>query len=138
MGAEITPEDVVADLFLAEGTVYDDNGTGMLHEIKAAGSVMEIAITPCDDEGMASDEPVHFRAVVVEGDQAPIVLQEPAELGMSWPDGGDLLALTGEGIVFYPRGVDKWAMDPDEALEYAAQLAAMAYARKAAEAGEVR
>ncbi|MFI6903052.1 hypothetical protein ACIBKY_17450 [Nonomuraea sp. NPDC050394] len=61
-----------------------------------------------------------------------IVLEPPAELGIQWEDGGDLLALTSDGIVLTPRGVDVWELDPAEARELAAQLAAMADAHEAA------
>ncbi len=106
-------------------------------EVTANGPVLEIDVTPYNVAGfMQTEAKTGFRAVVVEGETAPLVLQEPAELGMSWPDGGDLLTLTDRGIKFYPRGVDEWGLDPDEALELAAQLAAMAHARKAASGGE--
>ncbi|GAA0970055.1 hypothetical protein GCM10009555_018300 [Acrocarpospora macrocephala] len=55
-----------------------------------------------------------------------IVLPEPAELGLPWTDGGDLLALRGPEIVLFPDGADEWTMGATTAREIAAQLAAMA------------
>lgn len=75
------------------------------------------------------------RAAAVEG---RIVLDEPEELGVPWHDGQDLFALTSDGIVMFPGAADKYDVSPDEALEWAAQLAAMAYAQKAVQAGDAR
>ncbi|MFI6883415.1 hypothetical protein [Streptosporangium canum] len=128
-----TPENV-ADFFAYVANDCDDDGGNLwFPSIKADGNVIEIGITPGDENGTALDEVVHFRAVVVEGDEAPIILPQPAELGIVWEDGADLLALTPEGIVFNPRGVDEWGLDPDEARDLAAQLAAMADAYEAAQ-----
>ncbi|MEU8151709.1 hypothetical protein [Nonomuraea sp. NPDC048901] len=138
MSMEIfTAEDVVSDLFAAEDTHYDDSGNGWHHEVTGCGNMIAIAITPSDDEGFKTDETFHFRAVVVEGEEAPIVLERPEELGIQWHEGGDLLALTHDGITLFPQGVDEWSMGPDNARELAAHLAAMADAYEAAQSGGV-
>lgn len=74
------------------------------------------------------------RAAAVEG---RIVLDEPAELGLSWDDGGDFLTLAGDGITLYPGGVDEMEMTATEARELAAQLAAMANAVDQSQGGGV-
>jgi hypothetical protein len=127
-----TPENV-ADMLTAGDNDFHD-GNEWYPSISVDGNVVKIEVTPLDADGEQLHA-VHFRAVVVEGEEAPLVLEWPAELGMSWPDGGDLLALASDGIVFCPRGVDEWVMDPDEARELAAQLAAMADACEAANGG---
>ncbi|WP_326643017.1 hypothetical protein OG884_06135 [Streptosporangium sp. NBC_01755] len=127
-----TPENV-AEFFAHNDGEYDDGGNLWFPSIKATDNVIEIAITPGDEDGTETEEVVHFRAVVVEGDETPIVLEWPAELGLSWHDGGDLLILRDTGIIrMYPRGVDEWDLSPAEAREMAAQLAAMADASEAA------
>ncbi|MEV7013460.1 hypothetical protein [Streptosporangium sp. NPDC051022] len=120
-----TPENV-AQLFASEETIYDGGPGSWYPLIEANGNVIEITVTP-------GDEPVHFRAVVVEGEEAPIVLPQPTELGLSWHDGGDMLALTRTGICLFPGGADEWEIPPAQAREMAAQLAAMADAYEAAE-----
>lgn len=126
--SDITPADVAADLFAAKDTHYDDSGKAWYSLVEAVDNVLNITITPTEGDG--AHEPVHFRAVVVEGDETPLVLEWPEELGMQWDDGADLLSLTPDGIVFNLRGIDEWDLDADGALELAAQLAAMAYASK--------
>lgn len=64
-------------------------------------------------------------AAAAPGEDA-IILDPPAELGLSWADGGGLLAVSGGAIVLYPRGCDEYEMDAAEAREWAAQLVAMA------------
>lgn len=126
-----TPENV-ADMLTSGDNDYHD-GNDWTPSITADGSVVRIGITPYTEDGAELDK-VPFCAVVVEGDQAPIVLPRPAELGISWEDGGgDLLALTPGGIRLYPRGMDEWELDPADARELAAQLAEMADARDAAQ-----
>lgn len=124
-----TPENV-AESLTSDDNVYHD-GYEWTPSLTADGNVVRIGITPTDAGGMDCDE-VQFRAVVVEGEETPIVLERPDELGLSWDDGGDLLALTREGIRLYPRGMDEWQLDPAEARDLAAQLAAMADAYEAA------
>lgn len=130
--AEITAEKV-AD-FLTEGDNDFHEDLDAWPSLRVNGNVVEIKMTPADYAGEEDeDNASHFRAVVVEGDEAPIVLPQPAELGIVWEDGEDLLALTPEGIVFNPRGMDEWDLDPAEARALAAQLAAMADAYEAAQ-----
>lgn len=129
MSTPLTPPDPesVAAFFAFNNGDYDDGGNLWFPSIKADGNVIEIAITPCDAGGDETGEVVHFRAVVVEGDEPPIVLEWPAELGIAWDDGGDLLALGDSGIIrLHSRGVDDWDLSPAEAREMAAHLAAMA------------
>lgn len=128
--SEITPK-YVADV-LADADNELDDETGCWLSISTEDAVLHIKATSVSDR----DNPVHFRAVVVEGDETPIVLERPAELGLSWHDGGDLLALTRDGITLFPNGADEWSMSPDNARELAAHLAAMADAREAAQAEE--
>lgn len=125
-----TPENVAEMLASGDNDYHD--GNDWWPSISADGSVISIGITPVGDDYETKLPKVPFRAVVVEGDQTPIVLERPDELGISWEDGGDLLALTNGGITLSPRGVDEWELDPAEARELAAQLAAMADAREAA------
>lgn len=104
--------------------------------LSAVKNVVRIKWTPVNDEGDEDEVNVsHFRAVVVEGEQPPIVLDSPEELGLSWEDGRDLLTLTSDGITLWPRGLDEWGMSPAQAREMAAHLAAMADACEAAGGG---
>lgn len=84
-----TPENV-ADMLTGGDNDYHD-GNDWTPSITADGSVVRISITPYTEDGAELDK-VPFCAVVVEGDQAPIVLPRPAELGISWepacPDRG--------------------------------------------------
>ncbi|MGI5274687.1 hypothetical protein ACQEUU_37020 [Nonomuraea sp. CA-218870] len=133
---EPTPENV-ADLLASaakSGGRYH-HGNDWELTVAANSGAVRLDVTPCDlDTGKAL--PVrHFRAVVVEGERAPIVLERPEELDIQWDDGGDLLTLTSDGILFNPRGVDEWDLDPEGARELAAHLAAMADAYEAARNG---
>jgi hypothetical protein len=69
-----TPENVAE--FLSEGgnVLYD--GRAWFPAFKAVGNVVEIEIAPINEDGNGLNE-VHFRAVVVEGDQTPIVVVRP-------------------------------------------------------------
>lgn len=126
-----TPENVAEMLTRGDNDYHDGN---YWHpSIGADGNVVHIGITAYADDGEKLPE-VHFRAVVVEGETVPIVLEQPAELGLSWHDGGDLLALTRDGITLFPNGADEWSMGPENARELAAHLAAMADAYEAAQA----
>ncbi|MEV4181672.1 hypothetical protein AB0J28_09515 [Streptosporangium canum] len=133
-----TPENVAEFFAYVANDCADDGGNLWFPSIKADGDVIDIEITPGDENGTALDEVVHFRAVVVEGDEAPIVLPQPTELGLSWHDGGDMLALTRTGICLFPGGADEWEMPPAQAREMAAHLAAMADAYEAAAQGEAK
>ncbi|MFG1963163.1 hypothetical protein [Nonomuraea sp. NPDC049028] len=140
--SEITPEPVaatpptpekVAEMLTSGDNDYHD-GNYWHPSIGADGNVVHIGIEAYSEDGEKLPE-VHFRAVVVPGATAPIVLERPAELGISWDDGGDLLALTPDGIRLYLRGMDEWELDPSDARELSAQLAEMADAHEAAQAG---
>ena len=126
---DITPEKVAAAV--CEGIGWRESLESAL-SVTAEGSVLSLDVVRWNGEN-DSEIVRHFWAPVVEGEQAPIVLEHPAELGIQWDDGGDLLALTADGILFNPRGVDEWDLSPDEARELAAHLAAMADAAKAAQ-----
>lgn len=72
-----TPENVAEMLTSGDNDYHDGN---YWHpSLYAQGNVVSIGITPYadDDEGTKLPE-VHFRAVVVEGETAPIVLERPA------------------------------------------------------------
>ncbi|MFE3452437.1 hypothetical protein ACFXJ8_26285 [Nonomuraea sp. NPDC059194] len=126
-----TPENVAEMLTSGDNDYHDGN---YWHpSIGSAGNVISIGITAYSEDGKKLPE-VHFTAVVVEGTDAPIVLERPEELGLSWHDGGDLLALTRNGITLFPNGADEWSMSPESAREMAAHLAAMADAYEAAQA----
>lgn len=75
-----------------------------------------------------------LRDARAHGKPKPIVLEQPAELGLSWDDGGDLLVMGAGGVLVIPRGDQYW-MDAAEARDWAAQLAAMADALDAQESG---
>ncbi|MGA4989950.1 hypothetical protein [Nonomuraea bangladeshensis] len=129
------PENVAEFLAYCANDASDDGGNMWFPVVKAAdGGVVEIDINPADDNGTATYAIRRFRAVVVEGDTDPIVLERPAELGIQWHEGGDLLALTRDGITLFPHGADEWAMSPANAREMAAHLAAMADAAEVAQA----
>ncbi|WP_157253127.1 hypothetical protein [Nonomuraea typhae] len=131
--AEVTAEDVAG--WVTEFTGDMDEHLGGVVTVRRRGNTLAIDVTPVDDSlGYDKANAKHFRAVVVEGEQAPIVLESPAELGMEWHDGGDMLALTREGITIFPGGADEWVIPSKQAREMAAQLAAMADAREAAQA----
>lgn len=96
--SDITPADVAADLFAAKDTHYDDSGNGWIPEIKANGNVVELAITPTDENGVSLDEKVHFRAVVVEVPASAPVAAEPVIVDgdtareLAYSDPGDTVA----------------------------------------------
>lgn len=69
-----TPENV-ADMLTSGDNDYHD-GNGWTPSLRATGNIIEIGIEPCTETGFALDE-VYFRAVVVEGDQTPIVATGP-------------------------------------------------------------
>ena len=74
MSAAITPESV-ADMLTSGDNDFHD-GNDWYQSISATGNVVSIGVTPHDEEGEKLPE-VHFRAVVVEGDRAPIVAARP-------------------------------------------------------------
>ncbi|MER6942537.1 hypothetical protein ABT294_00815 [Nonomuraea sp. NPDC000554] len=129
--SEITPEKVAAAVCERRDGWRESLESAL--SLTAEGHVLSLTLTRWDGEGDA-ETVRHFRAVVVEGTEAPIVLEPPAELGIQWHDGGDLLALTRDGITIFPHGADEWSMSPDNARELAAHLAAMADAYEAAQA----
>ena len=60
-----------------------------------------------------------------------IVLDEPTELGLTWPDGSDLLTVTQYGLTLHVDG-EPWHLSAAYAREMAAHLAAGADAVDAA------
>ncbi|MEU7831312.1 hypothetical protein [Nonomuraea sp. NPDC049129] len=129
--SEITPEKVAAAVCEGVGGWMDCLEAALT--VTAERNVLSLDVTRWDGPG-DSEVVRHFRAVVVPGETVPIVLERPAELGISWDDGGDLLALTPDGIRLYLRGMDEWELDPSDARELSAQLAEMADAHEAAQA----
>ncbi|MFC4006551.1 hypothetical protein ACFOY2_04920 [Nonomuraea purpurea] len=124
--------ELVADLLTEADNDYHDGYYWKLH-MSSVGNVVSIGIEAFADDGGDGDfdeatllPEVPFRAVVVGGDETPLVLKWPAELGLSWDDGGKLLTFDNGIIRLNPRGVDEWDLSPEEALELAGQLAAMA------------
>jgi hypothetical protein len=79
-----TPENV-AEMFTEGDNDYHD-GYGWHPSLSADGNVIKIGIEAHDEEGERLPE-VHFRAVVVEGETAPIVL--PAGAAADYINGDD-------------------------------------------------
>lgn len=140
--SEITPEKVaatpptpenVAEMLTSGDNDYHD-GNYWHPSIGTEGNVVHIGITAYDEDGGKLPE-VHFRAVVVPGETVPIVLEQPAELGLTYEDGGSMLSLDEDGINLLPRGVHLVTMGAARARVLAAQLAAMADAHEAAQTG---
>lgn len=125
-----TPENVAEMLTDGDNEYHDGHHWDL--SLTSVDNVVNICVTPYDVDDSEMLAPVRFRAVVVEGEEAPIVLDPPAELGLTWLDGGPLLELGDEGICLFPRGADEYWMDPSEAREWASQLAVMADAYEAA------
>ncbi|MEV8639239.1 hypothetical protein AB0395_47050 [Streptosporangium sp. NPDC051023] len=102
---------------------------------------LDLATDPAQALNQAEADRSDLRAevdrlrAIVDGDETFIVLERPDELGISWEDGDDLLALTKDGITLFPRGVDEWGLDLAQARELSAQLAEMADAYEAARGG---
>lgn len=119
-----TPEKIAESLTSGDNEYHD--GHDWWESLTAKGNVVHIGITPTTEDGEKLPKQ-HFRAVVVEGDETPIVLKYPAELGLTWHDGSDLLTLRDSGIIrLYTQCVAEIDLRPDEAREMAAHLAAMA------------
>jgi len=70
-----TPENV-AETFTAGDNDFLD-GDGWKLSLTAKENVVSIGVTPYDEDGNPVDE-VHFRAVVVEGEETPVLLAGPA------------------------------------------------------------
>jgi len=81
------PENVAAFLAYCANDAMDDDGNLWYPIVKAEGGVVELAIKPGDEDGVAMDDIVHFRAVVIEGEQTPIVL--PAGAAADYINGDD-------------------------------------------------
>jgi hypothetical protein len=126
-----TPENVAELLTSGDNDYHDD--FRWKPSLYADGNVLHVEITPYADEGTQLPK-VHLRAVVVEGEQTPIVLPRPAEPGIQWAFEGPMLELTEDDIILSPPGSGVWVMDPELARELAAHLAAMADALEAAQA----
>ncbi len=115
-----TPENV-ADMIAWAHSDYHD-GNEWYPGVSRDGNVLSITITPYDEGGSECPK-VEFQAVVVEGDQPPIVLPRPA-------DPGDLPADSGLYLDHRPGFVQIGDRDeeytPDQARLYAAHIAALA------------
>lgn len=79
MSTAITPEKVAESLTGYSGEFFEEVH-GWL-SFTAEGNILSIEATPAKETAWGSDEDkdaaVHFRAVVVKGDQAPIVASRP-------------------------------------------------------------
>ncbi|MER5420383.1 hypothetical protein [Streptosporangium roseum] len=76
MSTEITAEKVADFLTDADNDFHE--GLDAWPSIRANGNVVEITLTPMDEDGDEDkDNASHFRAVVVEGDEAPVVAARP-------------------------------------------------------------
>lgn len=122
-----TPENVAKMLTMGDNDYHDGN---YWHpSIGSIGNVIHIGITPYadDDEGTKLPE-VHFRAVVVEGEQTPIVLERPS-LEQDWTNPpNDVRSWVSPD---YFVCVQTWRTDvayltPEQARREAARLAALA------------
>ncbi|TMR11059.1 hypothetical protein ETD86_37075 [Nonomuraea turkmeniaca] len=130
------PENVAGFLAYCANDAMDDGGNLWYPLVKAAdGGVVEIAIKPGDEDGTAMDEVVHFRAVVVEGETVPVVLDRPADAGLELP-GGNRLGL--DGTMVAARLALNGSLLPDEAREIAAHLGALADLAEASQAEQER
>lgn len=66
-----TPENVAGILATDDNGFHD--GSGWYTRISADGAVVSIEVEPLDKDGNPADK-AHFRAVVVEGETAPVLL----------------------------------------------------------------
>lgn len=134
-----TPENVAEMLTSGDNDYHDGN---YWHpSIGAAGNVVHIGITAYSDDGDKLPEK-HFRAVVVEGEESPIVLERPditdpsavtgprfgEEAGDSFGHGWSVFATN--HVLFGGTG----HISPAEARRFAAALVATADALEAAQA----
>ncbi|SET51696.1 hypothetical protein [Nonomuraea wenchangensis] len=123
-----TPENVAEMLTMGDNDYHDGN---YWHpSIGAAGNVVHIGITPYadDDEGTKLPE-VHFRAVVVEGEQTPIVLERPATLEVEWGPADEVRSWVSPDlfvVVNTMKATNVGFLTPVEARRLAARLAALA------------
>jgi hypothetical protein len=128
--SELTPTEKVASLL----NEYDDSSDWYAESLggwittKTDGNTIQVKVIRRADNGEEiADAVQHFRAVVVEGTETPIVLERPAEPGLCWDeDGGDLILPIASGLRMWPPSSDWFDMTPAEARELAAHLAAMA------------
>lgn len=85
--SEITPE-VAAALAIDGGGFYDAKLNGWV-TFKAEGDTVQVKVSDHDDDGKEiAENAKHFRAVVVEGEQTPIVLPAGAALDYINGDSG--------------------------------------------------
>ncbi len=113
-----TPDSVAGLLPLVAG--YHD-GFDWSVSLCVNGPVAEIDVTPGDGGGRDLPE-VQFRAVVVEGESAPIVLAPPASVGY-FDDDTQLVLHHG---LICSQGIRRGDWTPAQAREFAAHLAALA------------
>jgi hypothetical protein len=73
------------------------------------------------------------RGAATEG---KVVLDEPNEIGLTWPDGSDMLTVTQYGLTLHVDG-EPWHLSAAEAREIAAHLAAGADAVDAVDWSDV-
>ena len=129
-----TPENVAEMLTSGDNDYHD--GNDWHPSLSRDGNVVRIEITPVGEDYETHLPVEHFQAVVVPGETVPIVLERPAEPGLSWDDeGGDLIAAIATGIRMWPPDTAWFDMTTAEARELAAHLAAMADEHDAAQAG---
>ncbi|MEO3869405.1 hypothetical protein ABGB18_11285 [Nonomuraea sp. B12E4] len=136
-----TPENVAEMLTSGDNDYHDGN---YWHpSIGSVGNVVHIGITAYSEDGDKLPE-VHFRAVVVEGETAPILLERPEitnpeamhgprfgeETGESMENGWSVFATN--HVLFGGSG----HISPAETRRFAAALVATADALEAAQAEE--
>ncbi|OPG13692.1 hypothetical protein [Microbispora sp. GKU 823] len=129
-----TPEALAALLAELNGS-YDDGGDWDIRA-HADGHIVAFALDHGDGVG-------EFRAVVVEGDEVPVVAERPYDLdnpeNLNGPhfDGGDRLGwhvFATDHVVFGGSGHISWA----EARQFGAALIALADRHESAQGGEGR
>ena len=123
-----TPENV-AEMLTAGDNDYHD-GNYWHPSIGSIGNVIHIGITPYadDDEGTKLPEQ-HFRAVVVKGEQTPIVLERPATLEKEWDPADEVRSWVSPDlfvVVNTMKSTNVGFLTPVEARRLAARLAALA------------
>jgi hypothetical protein len=128
--SDITPEKVA--VLLAED---DDNGfysdkVGGWVTFEAKGASVQVKVAHHDEAGEeVPDQTQHFRAVVVEGEQAPIVLERPATLEKEWGPADEVRSWVSPDlfvVVNTMKTTNVGFLTPVEARRLAARLAALA------------
>ncbi|MDH2424830.1 hypothetical protein [Sphaerisporangium sp. TRM90804] len=130
-----TPENVAASLANNGGKYDHANPWFMLVEV--AGHVVQIRVRSFGEKD-SEQTTTEFRAVVVEGDRAPIVLERPATLAQDWLEGGrpSFRSWISPDGTIRAEIDDNTEMTPADARREAARMAALADQAEAQTGGE--